>query len=136
LVGWLVIFGSYFLISDNNLWPGYLSLLPVSGTFLIIHANNSNSKRTNNLYFQKIGLWSYSIYLWHWPVVVFIRNFIEDINIFVLLTGIILSVLLGYLSYTLIEKTKHNLVKYSVFVITVVAYNFILGRFRFEVHNL
>jgi peptidoglycan/LPS O-acetylase OafA/YrhL len=126
MIGWLLIFGSYFLISDNNLWPGYLSLLPVLGTFLIIHANNSNSKITNNLYFQKIGLWSYSIYLWHWPVVVFIRNFIDDINIFVLLTGIILSVLLGYLSYTLIEKTKHNLVKYSVFVITVVASTFIL----------
>jgi peptidoglycan/LPS O-acetylase OafA/YrhL len=56
LVGWSLIFGSYFLISDDNLWPGYLSLLPVLGAFLIIQSNNANSKVTNNIYCQKIGL--------------------------------------------------------------------------------
>jgi peptidoglycan/LPS O-acetylase OafA/YrhL len=126
MLGWLLIFGSYFLISDSDLWPGYLSLLPVFGTFLIIQANNANSKITNNFCFQKIGLWSYSIYLWHWPVVVFIRNFIDDINLLVLLIGILLSVLFGFLSYTLIEKTKYRVVKYSIFIMTITASTFVL----------
>jgi len=62
--GWLFIFGTYIFITNDNLWPGYLALMPVFGAFLIIQSNNSKSKITNNVYFQKIGSWSYSIYLW------------------------------------------------------------------------
>jgi hypothetical protein len=126
VVGWSLIFGSCFFISDDNLWPGYLSLLPVLGTFLILQSNNANSKVTNNIYLQNIGLWSYSIYLWHWPVVVFIRNFIDDISLFTLLMGIAVSVLLGFLSFTFIEKTKHNVAKYSVFILTIFASSYVL----------
>ena len=126
IVGWSLIFGSYFFISDNNLWPGYLSLLPVMGAYLIIQSNNNNSKVTNNIYFQKIGLWSYSIYLWHWPVVVFIRNFIDDISLLIIFTGILVSVLLGFLSFTFIEKTKYQVAKYSVFILTIFGSIFVL----------
>ena len=125
ILGWLLIYGSYLFISDDNLWPGYLSLLPVLGAFLIIQSNNSASKMTNNIFFQKIGLWSYSIYLWHWPVVVFIRNFIDNINLLVLLTGILLSVFLGFLSFTLIEKAKHKITHYGVFVLTIIASTYV-----------
>lgn len=126
ILGWVLILASYFLISNSNLWPGYLSLLPVLGTFLIIQSNNSDSKISNNLYLQKVGLWSYSIYLWHWPVVVFIRNYIDDITLLVLFSGMFISILLGFGSYTLIEKTQYKTVKYSVFIICILASSYIL----------
>lgn len=102
--GFLLIIGSYCFISKNSPWPGYLAIFPVLGSFLIIQAQRSNSLITNNFIFQKLGAWSYSIYLWHWPLVVAIYYFsLNEVFIYI---GIVLSVLLGYISNRYIEKFK------------------------------
>lgn len=99
-----LIIGSYFLISKENPWPGYLALFPVLGSFLIIQAQRNDSFITSNIISQKIGGWSYSIYLWHWPLVVAIYYF--SLNETYIYLGIVLSVLLGFLSNKYIEKIK------------------------------
>lgn len=103
-LGVALIIGSYFFISQDNPWPGYLALLPVLGTFFIIQAHRDDSFLTNNIVFQKLGAWSYSIYLWHWPVVVAIYYF--SLNDTFIYLGITLSILLGYLSHKYVEKIK------------------------------
>ncbi|WP_228275909.1 acyltransferase family protein [Acinetobacter johnsonii] len=105
-LGLLLIIASYFLISDDNPWPGYLAIFPVIGSYLILQAQRSNSFITGNIVSQKIGSWSYSIYLWHWPIVVAIYLFALD-PIYSYL-GILLSVALGFLSYKYIEKIKFS----------------------------
>lgn len=107
LVEWLglaLIIGSYFLISKETPWPGYLAIFPVLGSFLILQAQRNDSFITSNVVFQKIGAWSYSIYLWHWPLVVAIYYF--SLNDMFIYLGIALSVLLGFVSYKYIEKIK------------------------------
>lgn len=108
-VGAILIVATYFLISKENVWPGGIALLPTLGTFLVIQSNN-NSIITNNFIFQKLGAWSYSIYLWHWPIVVAIHQFSLNENFKYI--GIILSVLLGFLSFHYIERIsfKNNFV--------------------------
>ena len=69
-IGVALIILSYIFISKDNLWPGYLALIPVFGVFLIIQAHRNNSIITGNTVFKSLGKWSYSIYLWHWPLVV------------------------------------------------------------------
>lgn len=105
LIGVISLVSSFIFIDGNTPWPGYAALVPTVGTFAIIIANLQNSKITNNYLFQTLGKWSYSIYLWHWPVVVFgsIYN-IENWN----LTGILLSVIFGGLSYHYIERIKYK----------------------------
>lgn len=107
LVEWLgliLIIASYFLISAENPWPGYLAIFPVLGSFLIIQAHRNDSLITGNIIFQKLGAWSYSIYLWHWPFVVVIYTFsLPDYYIYI---GIALSLMMGFVSYTYIEKIK------------------------------
>ena len=107
IVEWLglaLVVGSYFFISAENAWPGYLALFPVVGTFLVIQAQYNDSVITGNIICQKLGAWSYSIYLWHWPFVVAIYTFsLPEYYIYV---GMILSVLLGFLSYKYVEKIK------------------------------
>ncbi|MFT6212948.1 MAG: peptidoglycan/LPS O-acetylase OafA/YrhL, partial [Alphaproteobacteria bacterium] len=99
--GLLLIIASYFLISKENPWPGYLAFFPVLGSFFIIQAGRNNSFVTGNFIFQKLGAWSYSIYLWHWPLVVAIYYFsLNDVFIYI---GIALSILLGFLSNRYIE---------------------------------
>ncbi len=103
-VGVTLIFGSYFFISKENPWPGYLAIFPVLGSFLIIQAQRNDSLITSNIIFQRLGSWSYSIYLWHWPLVVAIYYF--SLNEVYIYLGIALSVLLGFLSNKYIEKFK------------------------------
>lgn len=114
-LGLVLIVSSYVFISGNDPWPGYLALFPVLGTFLVIQAQRNDSVITGNIVFQKIGAWSYSIYLWHWPFVVAI--YIFSLPSYFIYLGIGLSILLGYLSYKYIERIKFprsfpNLVSY------------------------
>ena len=101
-IGLSLIFISYFFIDKEANWPGYWTLLPVLGTSLIILAQRENSFITCNPLFQKIGTWSYSIYLWHWPIVVGI--YFYSLNYIFTYVGILISILLGALSYKYIEK--------------------------------
>lgn len=103
MVGVFLILLSYFYISKNDVWPGYLTILPVLGAFSIIQANRNNSLITSNFIFQKLGLWSYSIYLWHWPVVVALY-YLGLNDLISILIGIGISLILGITSYYFIEK--------------------------------
>ncbi|MDB1124791.1 acyltransferase family protein [Vibrio algarum] len=107
LLEWLglaLIIVSYIFISKDNPWPGYLAVFPVLGAFLIIQAQRDDSFITSNIVFQKLGAWSYSIYLWHWPFVVAIYYF--SLNEAFTYLGILLSVFLGFLSNKYIEKIR------------------------------
>jgi len=102
--GFVLIIGSYLFISKETPWPGYLAIFPVLGSFLIIQGQRNDSFITSNIISQKIGAWSYSIYLWHWPIVVAIYYF--SLNEMFIYLGIVLSVLLGFLSNKFIENIK------------------------------
>ena len=102
--GIAMVVSSYFLISADNHWPGYLALFPVLGSFLIIQAQRDDSVITSNIVLQKIGAWSYSIYLWHWPIVVAIYMYSLDYKYSYL--GVGLSILLGFISYKYVERFK------------------------------
>ena len=102
-VGIALILASYAFISKDNMWPGYLALIPVLGAYLVIIANRSGSVITDNIVMQKVGLWSYSIYLWHWPISMMFK-YLDLSGLNNITYGIILSVLFGYFSYKYVEK--------------------------------
>ena len=112
----LVLFCSYIFISESNAWPSYLTLLPVLGAVGIIQAQRQNSWITGNTIFQKIGLWSYSIYLWHWPVVVFMYYY--SLSGIWLVTGGVISIFVGSISYRYIEQWdfRKNFTWHELFV--------------------
>lgn len=102
--GIAIIFTSAIFINEVHLWPSYLTLLPILGTYLVIISNQKNAFLDNKP-MQYIGSWSYSIYLWHW-VIVTVGLYLSIPNwIFI---GLPLSVLLGYLSYRFIETRKQK----------------------------
>jgi peptidoglycan/LPS O-acetylase OafA/YrhL len=113
LFGVVLIFFGFITLTKNTLWPGYLSVLPVFGTFLIILSNNQHSYFTNNPVSQWLGKISYSLYLWHWPIVVWLQY--NDVHSdFSSLIGIVCSLILASVSYYLIEK-KVLLKKVDIF---------------------
>ena len=98
-------------LDKNDQWPGLLALIPVSAAAVFI-ASGHDSWISNNPVAQFIGKISYSVYLFHWPVVVALNYFgLTDSSM--RFAGIILSFILGAISYNLIEnQTKRVLNQY------------------------
>lgn len=113
-LGVTIILASTIFIKQSYLWPSYLTLLPVFGAYLIIISNQANFF-LDNVFMQKIGSWSYSIYLWHW--VVFVIGSYLDLSYWFYL-GIFSSVVIGFISYHLIEKRKNNYNTLLIIIIT------------------
>jgi peptidoglycan/LPS O-acetylase OafA/YrhL len=101
--GLSAIICSYVIFNESTRWPGVAAALPTLGTYLVI-VNHSKSLLLNNKLSQKIGNWSYSIYLWHWPVVVSFYYF--SIESVFLPLGLVLSFVLGALSFSTVEQLR------------------------------
>lgn len=85
-------------------WPGYLALVPVVGAMLVLAANRQHSWLTANLLARHLGASSYSIYLWHWPLVVLLTYAGEQANPQWIVLGILGSLVLGELSLRGVEN--------------------------------
>lgn len=65
-----------FLIDENSQFPGWWALFPTIGATLIIQAGPNTLINRYFLGFSPVrfvGKISYSLYLWHWPLLVFSR---------------------------------------------------------------
>jgi peptidoglycan/LPS O-acetylase OafA/YrhL len=90
-------------------WPGALALWPVAAAVLFLLPGSAGAAMPKWMSFapiQKVGLWSYSIYLWHWPIVVAMNmaDLGPDTRRYAKLVGIALSFLLGWASYRWVES--------------------------------
>ena len=82
VVGFGLITYSIFMFSRNTPFPGLNALPPTLGAGLIIAANPRNKDVVSRILSTKImvyiGLISYSLYLWHWPVFVAANMFFHE----------------------------------------------------------
>lgn len=126
-LGFIFIVASIFYYTPETTWPGFPALLPALGTALIIYAGKE-SFFTSNFAFQKIGDWSYSIYLWHWPLAVAILLFDIEKNASVIFWLISLSVFLGAISFFYIENPARQFLTSNnkIFVFLLILFPVIL----------
>ncbi|MGO9111983.1 MAG: acyltransferase family protein [Thermoguttaceae bacterium] len=105
-VGLLLVSASYAFLSSTTPFPGAAALPPVIGTVLLIRYGQDGlvSRLLSCRPFVLTGKISYSLYLWHWPIIVFWRYVVYDQPSSLDYIGMfLLSLLLGYLSWRLIE---------------------------------
>lgn len=69
LLGLVLITYSVFTVDAQLGWPNLKVLWPLVGSYLCIAANHQKTCLRFKV-FQKLGLWSYAIYLVHWPILV------------------------------------------------------------------
>lgn len=108
IMGLLMVFGSIIFLNNNYLFPGPLSIIPVLGTSLVLFYSKKEQvvyKFLKIKFLNHIGEISYSLYLWHFPILVFTKYFIiEKLDLFNILFIILLTYILSILSYNYIEK--------------------------------
>jgi len=106
-VGIAFIFGSVVMFSWRTTFPGLNALLPCVGAALVIWAGSGSL--VNRILASRllvfIGLISYSMYLWHWPLLVFARHYaIRDLTSVELLAVLLASVALAVFTFHFIER--------------------------------
>jgi peptidoglycan/LPS O-acetylase OafA/YrhL len=104
--GLLMVLLPYAFLSERIPFPGVTALPSVLGTTLLIRYGQSGWVNRLLSWVPSVGAGkiSYSLYLWHWPVTVFWRYAVYDqLYAYDYVGMVVLSLLLGYLSWRLIE---------------------------------
>ncbi|EFC4463112.1 TPA: acyltransferase [Escherichia coli] len=118
------------ILHSNGYWPSYSTFAPVLGASMVILANDQNSIFTSNRVAQWAGKISYSVYLWHWPVVVAMRYYQIDFSAINIFIGVVSSFALGELSYRIIESTLRKrarlIFNISLFAVALSACMFVM----------
>lgn len=102
-IGFALIIASIIGFNSSSSWPGWRALVPVIGTSIILLAARTNSIWTGSALTQWLGTRSYSLYLWHWPIVVATYYLDQQENSTAIAIGLALTLVLGNLSYNLVE---------------------------------
>lgn len=108
-VGFALIIAGYIILNQDVKFPGKAALLPTIGACLIIWAGPQafvNRHVLSNRVALFLGKVSYPLYLWHWPILVYLRMLDENNHPHTSekLGALALSVLLAWLTYRYIEK--------------------------------
>ncbi|MCT6516277.1 acyltransferase [Proteus vulgaris] len=117
-IGLALIISSSFFINNHTTFPGISAVFPCLGVGLIILSDNKNSilfKILSNSIVIYIGKISFSLYLFHWPVLAFSRYIVGE--------------------YTLINKSIIYFIIPIIFLISIFSYHFIENKIRYSKLN-
>jgi peptidoglycan/LPS O-acetylase OafA/YrhL len=108
VAGLVLLAATIAVARPHDAWPGLKGLLPVGGTLLLIAAGpNAIVNRTflSNRAMVALGLISYPLYLWHWPLIVF-GNLIFEKHVPLLYTVAVVpvSIALATLTFRFVER--------------------------------
>ena len=115
-LGLFLLLAAVFLYDARTPFPGLAALLPVAGAAMVLHS--APGTVAGRLLSQKlpvmIGLMSYSLYLWHWPLTVYFR----DWNLLNGAAGIVLlvaaSLVAGWASWRFVELPFRTRTRFPV----------------------
>jgi peptidoglycan/LPS O-acetylase OafA/YrhL len=133
-VGMGMIAYSVFAFTDHTPFPGYATLMPVVGTCLLIVFASPTGLLGRILCSRVLvyfGLMSYSLYLWHQPILAFLKmKTVGTVPDWMLWMALVLAVLLASCSLRWIEKPFRNkqfLTRARVFQLSIFTLALMIG---------
>jgi len=100
--------------SSETAFPGWAALAPCLGAALLIHSGGSTfvGRMLSLRPVAFIGLISYSLYLWHWPLLSFSRYYLPDNLSWSAISGILVaSIVLASVSWRFVEQpVRHRVI--------------------------
>lgn len=107
ILGLAAIATGLCLVTKDTAFPGWWALLPTLGAFLLISAGQRawiNANLLSSKILVGVGLISYPLYLWHWPLLSFSRIVTgREASLSLRIAAVALSALLAWLTYRLVE---------------------------------
>lgn len=107
-IGLVMIILSLIFISETDPVPGIAALPIIIGATLLILSGSIHhtfvSKILSFKLFVAIGLVSYSAYLWHWPILAFLRYALVKIDILIGLVVLSVTFFMATISYFAVEN--------------------------------
>lgn len=131
--GLAAILGAVTLYDRSTLFPGIAAILPVLGAAALIHCapGTSVGRVLGTGPMVGIGLVSYSLYLWHWPFIVFVEYVTDRMLDGPLRLCVILSAFgAAWLSWRFVElpfRDRHRISARRIFALTGVTMTLLVG---------
>lgn len=110
LAGLVLVIAPVFILDKSHTFPGLNALYPCIGAALIIVAGLGDtivaaSRLITGPIFRFLGDISYSLYLWHWPILALLRTvYGPDLMPFLSVDAIVASLICGFLSFRFVEQ--------------------------------
>jgi len=109
ILGLSMIVAIYWRASSSDPWPGFLALVSCLGAAAVIISGSNARSITAKLLSAPplvgLGRISYSLYLWHWPIIVFAKyGRFEEIPFFGKALLVLASFAMAYISWRWIEE--------------------------------
>src|ERR1035441_394800 len=106
IAGFVLLAAALVFITKDNSFPGWWALLPTIATFGIIAAGPEswlNRTLLANKPMIWIGILSYPIYLWHWPLISYL-HMAGAINAKTKVAAVLITIILAWLTASFVEK--------------------------------
>ncbi|WP_347464267.1 acyltransferase family protein [Acinetobacter thermotolerans] len=124
-LGVIVLFTVAIYFDEQTPFPGLMALIPCLATAVIIYLGQS-VPASNILLSNQLSTWigkiSYSLYLWHWPIIVSFGIYMLPLNLENQIIIILLSVLLAFLTYRLVEKPLKRFVMAANYKVIILGF--------------
>lgn len=109
ITGILLIAVSLIFIKESPNFPGMIAVVPCIGTAFILASGSREAGVVNKILSLKpiviVGLISYSLYLWHWPILSLMRYISNDGNLTntQIIIAVVLMFIISYITWRYIE---------------------------------
>lgn len=131
ILGFILLILGLVLLNKERAFPGWWALLPTFGTFFLISAGPKawlNKHFLSNKLLVWVGLISYPLYLWHWPLLSFTRIVggvppSREVRI----AAVLVAIALAWLTYRLIEKPIRQNSYQKIILIPIIGMASIFG---------
>jgi peptidoglycan/LPS O-acetylase OafA/YrhL len=107
--GFVTVLAGFHWISDPVAFPGWIAVVPVLGTTASLvsaagHPAGVASRVLRSPILKRIGTLSYSWYLWHWPMLVYVTLLFPHIGVFGKLGTCLAALGIASVTHSLIEN--------------------------------
>jgi peptidoglycan/LPS O-acetylase OafA/YrhL len=97
------------LMAESGSFPGYIAAIPVLATLAVLQAgavspNSLVARVLNRRPLQYFGGISYSLYLWHWPILVMVPEIVSNHSAAVRALCVVVSVVLAAITHVTVEN--------------------------------
>ena len=136
ILGLILLAVGFILINEEGVFPGWWALMPVMGSALMISAGSQaifNRLILSNRLMVWVGLISYPLYLWHWPILSFLRVMEgEEILQYKRAIAVLVSFILAWLTYQFVEKPVRQAPRNRTMVLVLLALLVAVGLFGYS----